>query len=118
MTYANGDVYVGEWKDGSRHGQGTYTWTDGRKYVGESKDNKWNGQGTMTWPDGQKYVGEWADAKQSGHGKFVFGTDNGVNAGDVYAGQFKNGLFHGNGLYTFNDGRVMHGVWKEDQQIE
>ena len=25
----------GELKDGTAHGQGTYTWTDGDKYVGE-----------------------------------------------------------------------------------
>ena len=24
-TYPNGSKYVGEWKDGERHGQGTYT---------------------------------------------------------------------------------------------
>ena len=28
-TFANGDKYVGEWKDGKQHGQGTYTGTDG-----------------------------------------------------------------------------------------
>jgi hypothetical protein len=25
-TYANGDKYVGEYKDGARNGQGTFTW--------------------------------------------------------------------------------------------
>ena len=39
-----GDKYVGEHKDGKRHGQGTYTWSDGRKYVGEwNEDKEWNG---------------------------------------------------------------------------
>ena len=28
-TYANGDKYVGEWKEGNQHGQGTFTGTDG-----------------------------------------------------------------------------------------
>ena len=28
-------VYKGSWRDGERHGQGTYTNRDGRKYVGE-----------------------------------------------------------------------------------
>jgi len=35
FTYSNGDVYVGEWKDGKRNGQGTYTWSGGSRYVGE-----------------------------------------------------------------------------------
>ena len=36
--------YVGQYKDGEKHGKGTYTWSDGYKYVGEWKDEKpWNG---------------------------------------------------------------------------
>jgi hypothetical protein len=37
---ANGDQYVGEYKDDAYHGQGTYTWPDGRQYVGEFKDGQ------------------------------------------------------------------------------
>ena len=28
-TYASGDKFVGEWKDGKKHGQGTHTFPDG-----------------------------------------------------------------------------------------
>ena len=38
LTYNDGDKYVGEWKDGSHHGQGTYTYANGDKSVGEFKD--------------------------------------------------------------------------------
>ena len=45
-TKPNGTKYVGEYKDGKRHGQGTLTTPDGRKYEGEWKNNKlWNGTG-------------------------------------------------------------------------
>ena len=38
--------YVGEYKDGKKHGQGTYTWFDGGIYVGNWKDGReWNGTG-------------------------------------------------------------------------
>jgi len=40
--------YVGEFKDGLRHGQGTLTLIDGSKYVGEFKDGRRHGQGTYT----------------------------------------------------------------------
>ena len=60
-TFANGSKYVGEWKDGKRHGQGTLTEVNGSKYVGEFKDDKFHGQGTLTHPDGRKYVGEFKD---------------------------------------------------------
>ena len=49
--------YVGEYKDGKKHGQGTYTWSDGEKYVGEFKDGKrWNG--TMYDKEGN-IIGKW-----------------------------------------------------------
>ena len=43
-TVANGDKYVGEFKDDKRHGQGTYSYGPnskwaGDKYVGEFKDD-------------------------------------------------------------------------------
>jgi hypothetical protein len=61
MTYPDGDKYVGEWKDGKGHGQGTYTWASGSKYVGEWKDGKRQGQGTYTFGkgpnEGDRYVG-------------------------------------------------------------
>ena len=64
----DGSKYVGEWKDGKKHGQGTYTWANGDKYVGEYKDGKRHGQGTMTYADGGKYVGEFKDGRQHGQG--------------------------------------------------
>ena len=49
-TAPNGDKYVGEWRDGKKHGQGTYYFLadnqwKGDKYVGEHRDDKRNGQG-------------------------------------------------------------------------
>ena len=38
---------------------GTHTWANGDKYVGEYRDDKRNGQGTFTWPDGTKDIGEF-----------------------------------------------------------
>ena len=61
--WENGSRYVGEWKEGKKHGQGTYTWSDGKKYVGEYKDGLPNGQGTYTLPNGEKYIGEFKDNK-------------------------------------------------------
>merc|ERR1711998_792782 len=46
-TYANGDVYVGQMKDGKKHGFGKFTWADGNVYDGDWKDGKRNGKGTL-----------------------------------------------------------------------
>ena len=67
-TFADGQKYVGEFKDGRYHGQGTFTFTDGRKYVGEFKDGRYHGQATVTWSDGQKYVGQFKDDNKHGQG--------------------------------------------------
>ena len=93
--WENGSRYVGEWKDGKKHGQGTYSSGkgegEGDKYVGEFKDDKPNGQGTYTWPDGRKYEGKFKDGIQNGQAKYT--NPN----GEVYVGKWKNGLRHGKG---------------------
>ena len=52
-----GDKYVGEYKDGKYHGQGTTTYADGDKYVGELQDDKYHGQGTYTSKGGTELTG-------------------------------------------------------------
>ena len=98
--------YVGEWKDGKRHGQGTETWTDGKKYVGEYKDGKWHGKGTYTSSYGSKYVGEWKDDKRNGQGTYTYAN------GDKYVGEYKNAKRNGQGTYTFGDGSKYVGEHK------
>ena len=50
-TFASGDKYVGEYRDGKRNGQGTYTYANGHKYVGEFKDNVRYGKGILSFVD-------------------------------------------------------------------
>ena len=78
-TDADGNKYVGEWKDDKRHGQGTSFWADGDQHVGEYKDGEEHGHGTYTWADGDVYVGEFKDGEEHGHGTYTW-TD-----GDMYA---------------------------------
>ena len=93
-TFANGDKYVGEFRDGKRNGQGTFYFLaenqfKGDKYVGEWRDGKSHGQGTETWANGDKYVGEFRDNKR-----------------------------HGQGIYTFADGSPpLEGVWEGDKFV-
>ena len=54
------------------NGYGTYTWQNPwEQYVGEYKDGKMHGQGTYTWASGSKYVGEWKDDKKHGQGTYT-----------------------------------------------
>ena len=65
--WESGDEYVGEWKDGKRHGLGTYTYASGEfagdKYVGEWKDSNQHGQGTYTFADGTVEKGIWENGE-------------------------------------------------------
>ena len=47
--YKDGGVYIGNYKDDRRHGQGTFTWKDGTKYIGQWTNGKMNGIGTYAW---------------------------------------------------------------------
>ena len=75
--------YVGEWKDGSFHGQGTYTFANGNKYVGTFKDGKIHSKGTYTYPNGDQYVGEFKDNKMHGQGTYTYAN------GDQVVGEFR-----------------------------
>ena len=92
FTIADGDKYVGEWKDDKFHRQGTYTYGDesqwaGDKYVGEFKDNKFHGQGTYTFAEGDKYVGEFKDGKKHGQATYTYAD------GEKDAGYYLNGEY-------------------------
>ena len=130
FTFANGDKYVGEYKDGKLNGQGTFTFANGDKYVGEYKDDRRNGQGTVAYADGDRYVGEYKDGKRNGQGTYIYADgDRHVGeyrddlfhgkgtytsySGAKYVGDYKDGTYHGQGTYTYFDGEKYVGEWKD-----
>ena len=63
-TSADGDSYVGEFKNGKPNGYGTCTFASGGKYVGKFKNGKKDGTGTETKPDGTiQHSGEWKNGQ-------------------------------------------------------
>ena len=108
-TYSDGK-YEGDFKDGKRHGQGTYTWNNGDKYTGEWKDGKLNGYGTFTWKETRvgymyKYEGYFVNDQRHGKGTAYF------VGGDTYSGNWKNGDRTGYGTYTWKDGGKYEGYF-------
>ena len=87
-TWASGSKYIGEYKDGKRHGQGAHTQANGNKYVGEYKDGKRHGQGTYNWKDGRIWVGEWENGELSGYA-ITYDASGSINQ----EGIFKDGKF-------------------------
>ena len=72
----NGDVYVGEWIDGKRHGKGSYvhkvTESASDLYVGDFKEDKKDGVGLYTFTDGVRYYGLFKNDKMHGQGRFIY----------------------------------------------
>jgi hypothetical protein len=113
----DGEKYVGEWKDGGPHGQGTWIHPpSGLKYVGEFKDDIRHGQGTFTWTSGEfagdKYVGEFKDDKANGQGTYTHTN------GDKYVGEYKDGEPQGQGRYIYADGTIDNGIWENGKLVK
>ena len=68
------DIYEGEFKQGNKHGIGTYVWPDGPRYQGSYAEDRRSGFGTMTIP---KSV--YSPQKTSGNGGWI--GDNYVETG-------------------------------------
>eukprot|EP00439_Symbiodinium_sp_Y106_P036729 s528_g4.t1 len=98
-TWPSGQVYEGDWKDGSMHGKGTYKYADGAVYVGEFKDGKRNGKGTYTYVDGAVYVGEYKNDKMHGTGTYTY------KSGDVEVGFYEQGKDKGRGVQLSANGK-------------
>jgi hypothetical protein len=77
----DGSKYVGEFKDGKYHGQGSYLFSDGRRYVGELKDGKRSGQGVFMLLDGTRYIGDYKDDKWNGVGSIYSASGQVLQAG-------------------------------------
>ena len=126
--------YHGEWKDGLKHGQGSYDdknyenvyydgeWLNGKKngqgkfvygvdgsfYDGEWLNDKKNGQGTMTLADGTVIKSEWKNSDANGNGSINYAD------GAKYIGELKDNEKHGTGTFIFTDGSKYNGEFKND----
>lgn len=110
--------YVGEWDQGTMHGQGTYSFKDGETYVGHFQRNHMHGKGISTYPCGSSYDGMWRDSLFEGKGRLELAEEASVYEGEfslgrregrgrlelacglVYEGEYLNGKPHGRGVMT------------------
>ena len=52
-------TYIGNFKNGKKHGEGTIHYYNGDKFIGEFKDGKKNGKGSFTYSSGETISGNW-----------------------------------------------------------
>jgi len=108
MTLPSGARYVGEFRDGKRHGRGVDFFPSGDRYEGEYRDGNRHGQGTYIHASGDRYVGQYRDGKRHGTGTFSFTN------GDRYTGDYRDGVRHGQGTYLHVNGDRYLGEFKDD----
>ncbi|MCB8818319.1 cell wall-binding repeat-containing protein [Desulfosporosinus shakirovi] len=108
-TWANGDVYSGEWKNDKMNGRGVLVYSDGTEYSGTFVDNKREGQGYIKWFNNETYTGEWKNDLMSGEGSYTFKN------GDKYLGSWLNNKMNGTGKYIFKNGQSLLGTWIDNK---
>ena len=111
LTYAQDDIlnhFIGEFKDGLKHGNGTLVWKSGDTYVGLFSKDLRTGNGTYSFVNGDNYEGEWLNGEKNGFGKFTFAKEENIIA-DYYIGENKDNVFHGNGTLVWTDGTTYVG---------
>ena len=112
--FPSGDRYVGETVAGKREGRGTYYFANGDVYVGEFKENVFHGVGSLKRGAfkeggrpcvGRSYQGDFAGGVREGRGRFATGF------GDLYEGGFLRDAYHGAGTMTYANGDRYEGAW-------
>jgi hypothetical protein len=92
-------IYEGEWKDDKRQGIGKITYEDGKIYEGDWKDDKRHGDGTMTYCDSSPYFGIKSTFGIWKNDKFYERKKTVLLTGKIYEGSFN--LVKVNGTYMF-----------------
>ena len=123
--YENGDLYIGEFKDGIMNGNGIIYST---KFEGKFLDGEYS-NGKLYYDNGDYYKGPFKNGKKEGkgkeyyknnklkyEGKFIddkYEDDEGkfyYENGEVYTGQFQKGIIYGKGSKTDNYGKKIKEV--------
>jgi hypothetical protein len=81
---------------------------NGHVYVGEWKQGNPLGKGILVYPNGDLYKGYFIDGLCHGPGTLTR-EDGAVK----YDGEWKNGKFHGSGIFIDNDNKSYKGLFRE-----
>jgi len=109
QTWANGDIYKGDWEYNSRSGHGIFIFFNGDIYEGEFKEGKRHGKGKLTLADGDIYEGDYKEGKRHGKGKLT-------RAAVIYEGDWENDFPSGYGIFSRGGGTVYEGELKEGKR--
>ncbi|KAE9325882.1 hypothetical protein PF008_g16784 [Phytophthora fragariae] len=109
MAFTRGE-YVGEWKEGQRHGYGIERLDNGELFEGYWAYDRHNGPGELVLADGSRYDGFFRRGLWHGHGLRTLAN------GDRISGEFHDGFLDGPGAVEFADGRHYAGAMKHTRR--
>lgn len=110
-TQANGTRYEGYFTKGKKGPSGTMRFGEGNVYTGEFKNDLLNGHGKLVNEKKQmSYEGGWLNNKMHGQGLYTW------DDGRRFQGEYVQDKKHGFGAYMWVDGRVYYGMWKDGLQ--
>lgn len=105
-------TYDGEYSNGKKHGLGKLTYPNGDVYQGQFKENKLHGEGTYVYKKtGDIYSGTWVEGVKSGQGSYQFGADH-----SVLKGSWVNGTIT-TGQWLFTDGTIYTGSFLRGKPV-
>ena len=96
--------YSGDFKNNKMDGIGKIIFNNGHQYEGEFRENQINGKGKFTWQNGDVYEGIMFKGKMNGWGKYTYASN-----GQIYIGDFVNGVKRGNGKIIYPNGKIYEG---------
>jgi hypothetical protein len=106
---SNGDVYIGEWINGQRHGQGRLLTADGGLMEGHWEKGLLHGKARDVHPSGDMYEGDYFKGMKQGFGRF-----EDLHRNNSYEGMWLNDKKHGKGIEQIEDGSIVDGHYEND----
>mgnify|MGYP000878675882 FL=1 len=127
-----GAIYIGQWKNGKKHGRGEQIWPDGTYHKGYWRNGVAKGKGRLIHANGNVYEGDWHTDKAHGFGVFArtdgslyegewfedfqhgYGKESWLD-GSQYEGNYYMGTKHGNGKFLWGDGSKYEGEFQQNE---
>ncbi|ANQ09505.1 Phosphatidylinositol-4-phosphate-5-kinase [Plasmodium coatneyi] len=94
---ADGFTFEGEFANNKREGKGTIITPEKTKYICSFQNDEEVGEVEFFFANGDHALGYIKDGYLSQNGRYEFKN------GDIYVGNFEKGLFHGEGYYKWNN---------------
>jgi hypothetical protein len=106
-----GDLFVGSFKNGLKHGTGSEHYGNGDYYKGEYVNGLPEGFGEYLWGDGSFYKGDFKQGLRSGYGFWCVNQSPGA---ENYQGHYQEDKKSGYGVYEWENGWIYKGNFEND----